>query len=250
MKRSSKRLLKKRKLSRRISSFFGAHRALKRIAAAFLVLCILGVGIPLFANIYMCAYSARYIVTLEEASNLSVDCALVLGAGVRNGNPTPMLRERINSGVEVFNCGATTRILMSGDHGQEDYDEVNVMKECAKEQSVPADCIFMDHAGFSTYESMYRAKEVFEIKSVIVVTQKYHLYRAIYDARKLGLEAYGVDAEKLNYSFPVKLGNNSREVLARTKDVLWCIIKPTPTYLGEVIPISASGSLTDDKTNL
>lgn len=241
---------KKRKLARKVSSFFGAHRVIKKLVAVFFTLCVLGVSVPLIANIYMCAYSARYIITLDEAANMNVDCALVLGAGVKNGYPTPMLRERINAGVSVYSCGATNRILMSGDHGQNDYDEVNVMKDYAKEQSVPSDCIFMDHAGFSTYESMYRAKEVFEVDSVIVVTQKYHLYRAIYDARKLGLEAYGIDAEVLHYSLPVKLGNNSREILARTKDVFWCIIKPEPTYLGEAIPISASGSLTDDKANI
>ncbi len=245
-----KGLLKKRRLARRISSFLGPRKISKRIIAAFFVLVFLGVSVPLIANIYMCAYSSRYIITAEEASLMNVDCALVLGAGVKNGSPTPMLRERINAGVEVFNSGATNRILMSGDHGNTDYDEVNVMKSYAKEQDVPGDCIFMDHAGFSTYESMYRAKEVFEVDSVIVITQKYHLYRAIYDARKLGLEAYGVDAEKLHYSLPVKLGNNAREALARTKDVLWCIVKPEPTYLGEAVPISASGSLTDDKTNI
>lgn len=249
MKKKDKRkkLLKKRRLSRRVASFFGAHRVLKRLIALFFVACIVAVSIPVAANIYMCAYASRYIITLNDAQQMNVDCALVLGAGVKNGSPTPLLKERLNCGVAVFNSGATNRILMSGDHGRENYDEVNAMKAYAKELSVPSDDIFMDHAGFSTYESMYRAKEVFCVKSAIVVTQKYHLYRAIYDARKLGIEAYGIDAEKLNYSFGVKLYNNSREFLARTKDVLWCIVKPSPTFLGEAVPINASGALTDDK---
>ncbi len=243
----NKKLFKKRRFIRRVASFFDVHKVLKRIVALFFAACVVAVSLPVAANIYMCAYSSRYIITLEEAQKMNVDCALVLGAGVRNGSPTPLLKERLNCGVAVFNTGATNRILMSGDHGREEYDEVNAMKAYAKELDVPSDDIFMDHAGFSTYESMYRAKEVFCVKSAIVVTQKYHLYRAVYDARKLGIEAYGIDAEKLNYSLPVRLYNNSREFLARTKDVLWCIVKPYPTFLGEAVPISASGALTDDK---
>jgi vancomycin permeability regulator SanA len=95
---------------------------------------------------------------------------------------------------------------------------------------------------------MYRAKEIFEAKSIIIVTQEYHLYRAIYDARKLGLEAYGVAADGYyNFAITKQLYNDSREFLARVKDFLWCIIKPEPTYLGEVIPITSPGEATDDK---
>ena len=101
----------------------------------------------------------------------------------------------------------------------------------------------MDHAGFSTYESMYRARDVFKVEKVLIVTQTYHIYRAVYDARKLGLDAYGYKAERLEYP----LINNLREAAARVKDFVWCIFKPEPTYLGEAIPISASGSLTDDR---
>ena len=132
---------------------------------------------------------------------------------------------------------------MSGDHGTESYDEVNFMKDYAVNNGVEADNVFMDHAGFSTYESMYRARDVFEVESMLVVTQTYHLYRAVYNARKLGLDAYGYKAEHLLYPEI----NNIREAAARVKDFVWCIFKPEPTYLGEAIPISSSGALTDDK---
>lgn len=223
-------------------------RKLKKIIAIFFVFCLVASSVPVAMNLYLCSYASKYIITLDEAKEMKVDCALVLGAGVWGDSPSPMLEERINCGIDVYNAGSSDRILMSGDHGREGYDEVNVMKNFAvNEASIPADNIFMDHAGFSTYESMYRAKEVFCVSSCIIVTQKYHLYRAIYDARKLGLEAYGIDAEKLTYSPEVKLYNNAREFLARCKDILWCVVKPEPTYLGEAIPISASGALTDDK---
>ena len=221
-------------------------KKLKRIISVLLLLAFIAVQIPLLINIYMSEYSNRYFLTVDEAAEMEFDCVLVLGAGVWGSSPSHMLEERLNKGMEVYNTGCTDRLLMSGDHGQQDYDEVNVMKSFAVEKGAAADEVFMDHAGFSTYESMYRARDVFQVKSVVIVTQKYHLYRAVYNARKLGLEAYGVCADgQYNYDVFVKSYNNSREALARCKDFIWCIIKPEPTYLGEAIPISASGKLTE-----
>lgn len=220
----------------------------KRLVGALLLLCLIFAQIPILINAYMYEFSSRYILTVEEASEEKFDCVLVLGAGVWGESPSPMLEERLNRGIEVYKTGCADRILMSGDHGRTEYDEVNVMKDFAVGKGAVAEEVFMDHAGFSTYESMYRAKDVFQVKKVVIVTQKYHLYRAIYNARRLGLDAYGVAADgQYNYSLPVRTFNNARESLARCKDFLWCIFKPEPTYLGEVIPISSSGVLTDDK---
>jgi vancomycin permeability regulator SanA len=196
----------------------------------------------------MYEFSSKYFLTVEDASQEHFDCVLVLGAGVWGDGPSHLLEERLNKGIEVYKTGCTNRILMTGDHGREEYDEVNVMKSFAIEKGAIPEEVFMDHAGFSTYESMYRAKEIFQVKKVIIVTQKYHLYRAVYNARKLGLDAYGVAADgQYNFSFPVRTYNNARESIARCKDFIWCIIKPEPTYLGDAIPISSSGVLTDDK---
>lgn len=221
----------------------------KKFIAILLTIILVGSLIPLALNGYMIAYSSRYILTSEEYSQMSFDCVLVLGAGLYGEyEPSPMLEERLNRGIEVYNSGCTNRILMSGDHGTDGYDEVNSMKLFAVEKGVERDNVFMDHAGFSTYESMYRARDVFEVEKVVIVTQKYHLYRAIYDARKLGLEAYGVAADgQYDYGFVTNTYNNFREFLARCKDVVYCIFKPEPTYLGEAIPISSNGSLTDDE---
>ena len=220
----------------------------KRVLCVLILVGIMLAQIPVLINTYMFEFSNRYILTVDEAAEMSFDCVLVLGAGVWGDSPSHMLEERLNRGIEVYKTGCTDRVLMSGDHGREEYDEVNVMKSFAIESGAVSDQIFMDHAGFSTYESMYRARDVFEVETVVIVTQKYHLYRAVYGARKLGLNAYGVAADgQYNYDIFVRTYNNSREALARTKDFFWCIIKPEPTYLGEAIPISSSGALTDDK---
>lgn len=219
---------------------------LKRLVGALLVIALLVIQIPVLINAYMFEFSNRYFLDIDEISKEKFDCVLVLGAGVRGDSPTPMLKERLSKGLEVYKTGCTDRILMSGDHGRTEYDEVNVMKTYAIENGAVADEVFMDHAGFSTYETMYRARDIFEVKKVIIVTQKYHLYRAVYNARKLGLDASGIPADGMyNYSLPVRTYNNTREALARVKDFLWCIVKPEPTYLGEAIPISSSGVLTE-----
>ena len=185
------------------------------------------------------------IVTLEESAELSdIDCAVILGAGVRDGKPTPMLRDSLLTGIELYKSGAAKKLIMSGDHGSENYDEVNIMKSFAVENGIPDSDIFMDHAGFSTYETVYRAKEIFEADNIIIVSQEYHLYRALYIAKKLGVKAVGVSADLNTYRGQTK--RDLREILARDKDFFNCIIKPEPTYLGDKIPVSGNGNLTND----
>ncbi len=189
--------------------------------------------------------AGAYVLEPEEAGSVEADCILVLGCGVRpDGTPSLMLRDRLDMGIALYEAGAAPKLLMSGDHSQEYYDEVNTMKNWAKAAGVPSEDIFMDHAGFSTYESMYRARDVFQVRKVLIVSQAYHLYRAVYDARQLGLEAWGVAAEDVAY-----LGQayrNGREILARCKDLIYCVFQPEPTFLGDPIPVSGSGDLTND----
>ena len=156
-----------------------------------------------------------------------------------------MLEDRLLEGINLYQNGVSDKILMSGDHGRDEYDEVNIMKDYAIEKRIPSEDIFMDHAGFSTYESIYRAKEIFQAKKVVIVTQRYHLYRALYIAKKLGLEAYGVGADPREYRGA--FNREVREIIARNKDFIKCILKPKPTYLGEIIPISGNGDITNDE---
>ncbi len=219
----------------------------KRILAVLLCMGCLGMAAVFGVNAYVKAVSADRILSAEQAGQLEdVDCILVLGCQVKNdGNPSSMLSDRLRRGVELYDAGAAPKLLMSGDHGQTEYDEVNTMKQYAMDAGIPSEHIFMDHAGFSTYESMYRAKEIFGAKKIIIVTQEYHLYRALYIAQRLGLDAYGVSCDYRTYAG--QTAREVREILARCKDFATTIFKPEPTYLGEYIPVSGSGDLTNDK---
>ena len=199
-------------------------------------------------NAYVKSVASDRILTTEQACVLSdVDCILVLGCGVwEDGTPSHMLEDRLKRSLELYNQGVSGKILMSGDHGREEYDEVNVMKSFAVDHGVPSEHVFMDHAGFSTYESVYRAKEIFQAKKIVIVTQEYHLYRAIYIAQALGLDAYGVASDYRGYAGQTL--RDIREILARIKDFGTCLIKPEPTYLGDAIPIWGNGDITNDKS--
>lgn len=205
---------------------------------------ILGIG-ALSVNWYVIGSTKKQILTDSDIANLKdVDCLIVLGAKVNNNVPSPMLNDRLDTAVQLYQKGVAPKIIMSGDHGQKDYDEVNVMKEYAINNGIPSENVFMDHAGFSTYESIYRAKEIFKAQKIVIVTQEYHLYRALYIANSLGLEAYGIKADKEPYAGQTY--REIREILARDKDFVKCIFKVKPTYLGEDIPVSGNGDVTND----
>ena len=208
---------------------------------------ILGTSVLLLANGHVKHSTADQIITPEDAAALEgVDCILVLGCLVKaDGTPSDMLYDRISVGVTLYQNGASPKLLMSGDHGQKEYDEVNTMKAYAIDAGVPSADVFMDHAGFSTYESIYRAKEIFGADKIIIVTQEYHLHRALYIANALGIEAYGVSADLRGYSGQTK--RDLREILARIKDLGYSLFKPAPTYLGDPISLDQSGDVTNDK---
>lgn len=197
-------------------------------------------------NGHVKAVGKARLLSVAEAAELSdVDCIIVLGCQVRDdGSLSDMLRDRLLRGLELYQTGVSTKLLMSGDHGQDDYDEVGAMKQFAVNNGVPSENVFMDHAGFSTYETVYRAKEIFRARKVVIVTQEYHLYRTLYIAEQLGLEAYGVASDLNVYGGQIK--RDVREVLARCKDFAMCLFKPEPTYLGDAIPVSGNGNLTND----
>lgn len=207
---------------------------------------LLGIISVLSINAYVKYSVDENILSVSEASELKeVDCIIVLGCGINpNGKPSDMLRDRLNFAIEIYKNGGAPKLLMSGDHGRVGYNEVGVMKQYAIDNGVPSEDIFMDHAGFSTYETMYRAKEIFKASKVIVVTQEYHLYRGMYNAEKLGMETYGVASDV--YWYQNEFYRETREVVARCKDFIWCIFKPEPTYLGEAIPVSGNGNVTND----
>ena len=224
-------------------------RTFRRFVSIFLCLCILGITALTVINAGVKMSTEDQILSSEEAAKLEdVDCILVLGCLVRDdGSPSHMLQDRLRRGIELYDLGAAPKLLMSGDHGRVEYDEVATMKQYAIDAGIASEDVFMDHAGFSTYESIYRAKEIFQAKKILIVTQEYHLYRALHIANRLGLEAYGVSSDYRTY-----VGQSMRdfrEMLARVKDFGTCIFKPKPTYLGDAIPIFGDGNLTNDDNN-
>lgn len=209
------------------------------VAVAFaLVAGITAIGLSGYVKIT----AEEYILEADKVGS-GYDCILVLGCKVNGDSPSLMLRDRLYQGVELYNNGASDRLLMSGDHGRDGYDEVGVMKQYAIEAGVDSENVFEDHAGFSTYESMYRARDIFKAKKILIVTQEYHLYRAVYDARALGLDAYGVVAEP-SMDYGGQTYRDIREIFARDKDFFFSLFQPKPTYLGEAIPISGNGEAT------
>jgi SanA protein len=207
---------------------------------------IIMAAIILSVNEYVQQAGLKYI---SEAENTpEADAILILGARVYpDGNVSLMLYDRLTTGYELYKKSLAPKIIVSGDHGRKEYDEVNAMKSFLEEKDVPAEDIFMDHAGFSTYESLYRARDIFQVKKVLIVTQEFHLPRAVFIARELGLDAYGVVADKHIYH-NVMLRSELREIAARNKDFLTAkVIKPLPKYLGEVIPVTGDGRVTDDR---
>ncbi len=219
---------------------------MRKMIKYIIMLILIFVVSVLAINFFVKIVTKNRILKKEEYSKLeNIDCIIVLGAGIWGDKPSPMLEDRLKEAISLYNQNVSSKIIMSGDHGKEDYDEVNIMKEYAIEQGVASEDIFMDHAGFSTYESMYRAKEVFEANKIVIVTQKYHLYRALYIAKQLGIEAYGVNSNPRKYVGATY--REAREIIARDKDFIKCIFKPQPKYLGETIPVNGDGNITNDK---
>ena len=171
-------------------------------------------AVPIVANLSVCGV---YGNIREDFSGQKYDCILVLGAGLRSdGSPSDMLADRLDVAIDLYRKGVSDVILLSGDRSGEEYDEVSSMTRYCIAFGIPAEAIVEDGKGYSTYESMLNLKNNGEYKSVVVVTQKYHLYRAIYIAEKMGISAHGADAALRIYRG--QLFRDVREVAARTKD--------------------------------
>lgn len=225
--------------------------------ALFIILIVLLMAGALVAatNYYVIKSGEKDIVATVDSSDISLDkssirtlqdlnpdCILVLGAAVRGDTPSKMLQDRLDVAVALYKEKVADKLLLSGDNGQINYNEVVVMQKYVLEAGVPAEDIFLDYAGFSTYESMYRARDVFLVESAVVVTQKYHLYRALQIGRALGLTVRGVASDQEEYAGQDY--RDLREVAARIKDVFQTILQPKPTYLGPEIPIDGNGEVT------
>lgn len=209
------------------------------VAVALAIVAVFAV-----TNVVTIVGSKGSIVSADEASISSADAIVVLGASVfADGTPSGILQDRLDDGIALYFAGVAPKLIMSGDNGTESYNEVRVMKQYAIAQGVPSEDIFCDHAGFSTYESMYRAKYVFGCQRIVVATQTYHLYRALWSAKSLGMQATGVPSDYHDYQ--KQLQYDIREVPARTKDFFKALFRMPSTYVGDAISLDQDGDVTN-----
>lgn len=219
-----------------IRKIFSKTKVLKLI---FIFLSVFTVQF-LCVNLWVINKANKYIVDKHFVPG--VECIIIPGAYVYpDGRLSDILKDRVDTAIEIFKENSNLKILVTGDHGNLQYDEVNNMRKYLEQKGVKRSSIFLDHAGFSTYESIYRAKHIFKVNSAVIVTQDYHLKRAVYSARGMEIEAYGVKADKHIYVNIVKY--KIRESLAIYKDFISVnILKPNPKFLGKEIPINTSSS--------
>jgi SanA protein len=200
-----------------------------------------------FLVVVVCASNAivwlggRSPVTTDTGKLPHAQAALVLGAQVMpNGAPSSMLSDRIQAGYELYRAGKVDKLLLSGDHSRKDYDEVGTMKRILLAKGVPPQDIFEDHAGFDTWDSAQRARRIFDVTSAIVVTQKFHMARALYDARRAGLKVTGYAADRRDYGRVLRR-LQVREAAARVKTLGDALTGADPHFLGPEIPITGDG---------
>ncbi|MDR0623377.1 MAG: YdcF family protein [Treponema sp.] len=218
---------------------------LKKIVRISIVLFLtVAVGSALI-NMGMIKDSKKYVYTaigdIPEKTTV-----LVLGSQIRGRRLSRVLEDRVVAGIDLIETGTGRKLLLSGDHGQRYYDEVNAMRlyVLANAPGIAEADIFMDHAGFNTYDSMYRARDVFEVRDLIIVTQQFHVSRAVFIARNLGLDAVAYAQSQEKFDFRTRMSWETREYLARVKAFIYIVFKPKPRYLGDKIPIIGDGRKT------
>lgn len=216
----------------------------KRILFLFIVLIFIAIIGTVLINLYMINSTKNQIIELNEVKDLEdVDAIIILGCKAYSDGPSLMLAKRLETGVSVYQL-LNSKLLLSGDHGTSEYDEVNVMRDYIVNTGIDTKDIFLDHAGFNTYDSIYRAKYIFGVKKAVIITQKYHMYRALYIANKLDMEAVGVIASDIPQK-GIMIKNEIREILSRDKNFFKTIFMPQSKYLGDKIPITGDGNMTN-----
>ena len=189
------------------------------------------------ANVTIHQETKAYIYN-GVASVPNAEVALIPGAAILiNGGLSPIFLDRVNTAIKLYEAKKVKKILVSGDNSTLSYNEVNPVRKYLLSKGIPDEDIFLDHAGFDTYSSMYRARDVFGVTSLLITTQSFHLPRAVFIARSLGMRAYGVNADVGH----MLLKNYAREMLANEKAVLDLAGQRIPKYLGDKIPIMGDG---------
>lgn len=211
---------------------------MKRFLLIVIVACESVAIVILVANVIIRVATGPYMYA-TVASTPDAEVVIVPGAAVlSNGTLSSVLEDRANTAIALFDAGKAPKILVSGDNSTVSYNEVNPVRNYLLDHGIPGQDIFLDHAGFDTYDTMYRARAIFEVNSALIATQSFHLPRAVFLARELGINAYGVNADNGSYLWE----NYAREVFADEKAVYELVFHVQPEYLGAQIPIRGDGN--------
>ena len=213
----------------------------------FCLFCILAVALLCaVTNAIVLGSTHAKMVTPEQARERPAEAILVLGASVfPDGRPSGILQDRLDQAIALYHAGCAPKLIMSGDGRQTSYNEPAAMKAYAISQGVPSEDIFCDRGGYSTYDSTYRARFIFGARSLIIVTQSYHLSRALYSASGLGIDVIGVPSDGGPYLRQTYY--DLREIPARTKDFLYTLIRKQSAILGDPVSLYQSGDVTNDQ---
>ena len=214
---------------------------LKAAAITVLAVFVLSFAIDL---VVVCSSAPRVHALDSFETDKEYDCIIVLGCAVyKDGDPSPFLKDRLSTAVSLYKAGVSDKLLLSGDKDDaEEYDEVGAMYDYCIANGVDPEDIFLDIYGYSTYETMYRAYYYYGVRSAVVVTQEYHIYRSLFIARGLGIDAEGVKA--INSGYVVAPHNYVREYAAMVKDCVQTLFKPATQKIGNVYDISGNGEVT------
>lgn len=204
----------------------------------FIGACFLALGsFVLVTNIIVHITTQPYIYNNASDAPMA-EVVLIPGAALlRDGTPAPIFIDRVDAAIALYQAGKVAKILVSGDNRAVSHNEVNPVRRYLLAKGIPGQDIFLDHAGFDTYSSMYRARYIFGVSSLIVVTQSFHLPRAVFIARRLNIQAFGVNTDVGH----ILARNYIREIFSDEKAVFDLVFHTEPKYLGDAIPITADG---------
>lgn len=215
-----------------------------------LILFLLFIAANVFINLHVISSTSEQIyspedVSINDSDNTSPQAIIVYGAGIYKDKPTPFLQERLDTAIDLYKKGLAPKIIMSGDHTGE-HNEPKIMKNYAISQGVSSENIFMDHHGYNSYATTIRAKEVFQVERAIFVTHEYHLYRTLYIANSIGIDAIGVPCDSHKHPSTTTPLWQLREIFGRSKDFFLSKLQPDLHIKGQTIDLDSDGDFTNE----
>lgn len=218
-------------------------KKIKRFVLVVVALCVVALVVVVITNSNVTAKTDSVIFTeLKDVPRTKV--AIIFGAGINGDQPSRYLKDRLDAGISLYKNHKVDKILLSGDNGRDEYDELSVMKLYCQKNGIDTAKIYIDYAGFDSYSTMYRAKYIFNVDTVILVSQKYHLNRCVYLGDKLGIKSFGYSADRGAY--PGYKYYAYREKLSVAKAVLDVMRNRKPKYLGKQVDVNGKSNYTKE----